>query len=119
MTKYKAVNLSPVIPSTDVAHTTNFFYEVLGFSSFRNYGYYSIVFNDAFSVHISEAKSECTSVSIYLEVDDIELFWNTVKGKIDMANSKPPFDQPYEMREAIVSIPNTKSKIIAGQSVIK
>ena len=48
-------------------------------------------------------------MEFYLEVDDIEVIWNTLQNKVNGLKVREPFDREYGMREIHIQIPQTKT----------
>jgi hypothetical protein len=113
---YKALNLSPMIPSFKVRETVNFFAEVLLFSIVRDEGTDVILAKDNTMVHIQPA-GDIGEMSIYLAVDDIDTLWANIEGKLEGIKVKPPFDQEYGMREVHIIVPETKTLLFIGQVI--
>ena len=96
---YKAKHLSPMIPSFNIPETVRFFTDVLSFSVWRDDKTYAILYKEQTTVHILRAGDEIGEMEFYLEVDDIESLWATMKGQVAGLKVKPPFDRDYGMRE--------------------
>ncbi len=114
---YKALYLSPMIPSYKVRETVRFFEEIFSFSTLRDEGDYVILIKDNLTVHIQRA-GDIGEMSFYLAVDDIDQWWATVEDKLKDLKARPPFDREYGMREAHIIIPDTKTLVFVGQSIL-
>lgn len=110
---YKALHLSPMIPSYNVAETAAFFKNLLGFSTIME-GNYTILQKDQLTIHILPA-GDIGEMEFYLEVDDVEAVWNNIKDKLADTKVKAPFNQPYGIREIHVIVPHTKTLLFIGQ----
>ncbi len=111
---YKAIYLSPMIPSYNVPETRRFFVDLFDFSVLMD-GNYSIVKKDNHLIHILEAGSDIGEMEFYMEVDDIDGLWNSIQYKLADTKVKSPFDREYGMREFHVVIPHTKTLMFVGQ----
>jgi hypothetical protein len=114
---YNALHLSPMIPSFDLEETAHFFEDVLAFSRARHDKTYSILHKNNLTVHIQRAGPDIGEQSFYLEVDDIDSLWESIKYKVTSLRVKEPFDQDYGMREAHIIIPSTKTLLFIGQLI--
>ncbi len=112
---YKALNLSPMIPSYDVRATRLFFETLFGFTDVRDEGGYVIMQKDTCMIHILNAGEEIGEMEFYLSVDDIDELWDSIKDKLPGVKLKPPFDREYGMREFHIIIPHTKTLMFVGQ----
>jgi hypothetical protein len=114
---YKALYLSPMIPSFNVTETTTFFRDVLFFTVTRGDSHYAILQKDNLTIHILKAGSDIGQMEFYLEVSDIDQLWESVKAKLEGVNVRSPFDQPYGMREVHIAIPHTNTLLFIGQEI--
>ncbi|MDB5023822.1 MAG: Glyoxalase-like domain protein [Mucilaginibacter sp.] len=112
---YKALYLSPMIPSYNVNETKRFFVELFGFEVARD-GDYVIIYKDNHLIHILRA-GDIGEMEFYLEVDDIGSLWDAIKDNLAGLKVKPPFDRDYGMREFHVIVPHTKTLMFVGQSL--
>ncbi len=112
---YKALYLSPMIPSNDVRVTIGFFENIFSFTLIRDDDNYAILTKDNLTVHVCRAGKDIGEMSIYLEVDDIDRLWTSVKDKLKGMKVREPFDRGYGMREFHVIVPNTRTLLFAGQ----
>ena len=78
---YKALHLSPMIPSFDIEETVTFFKDVLNFKIARDDGSYAILHKDDLTIHILQAGTDIGEMEFYLEVDDVEGLWRSIKTK--------------------------------------
>jgi hypothetical protein len=113
---YKAIYLSPMIPSYNVAETRDFFVDVFGFKILLD-GDYAIVQKDDHLIHILQAGKDIGELEFYLEVDDIDALWNSVGDRLSNFKVKPPFDRDYGMREFHVPVPHTNTLMFVGQAL--
>ncbi|HET7003302.1 MAG TPA: VOC family protein [Puia sp.] len=112
---YKAKYLSPMIPSFDMEKTVSFFKDLLGFNISMDVKTYVILSKDNLTIHILPAGSDIGEMEFYLEVDNIDLLWNSIKDKLNGIKFKEPFDREYGMREVHIIIPETKTLMFIGQ----
>jgi hypothetical protein len=113
---YKAIYLSPMIPSFNVRDTVRFFVELFGFNVIMD-GDYSIVKKDEHLIHILRAGPDIGEMEFYLEVDDIDALWDSIRNKLTDLTVKPPFDRDYGMREFHIVVPQTKTLMFVGQVI--
>lgn len=116
---YKALYLSPMVPSYNIGATVSFFSDLFGFSIAMNESGYAIVYKDNLSIHILNAGSDIGEMEFYLEVDDIDGLWESIKDKFEEIKVRAPFDREYGMRECHVIIPNTKTLMFVGQAIAR
>lgn len=114
---YKALFLSPMIPSFNMPVTFRFFKEVLAFSTEMETPQYSILSKDGLTVHILPAGQDIGQMEFYLEVDDVDQLWATIKDKVAGLRVQKPFDREYGMREIHLEIPETKTLLFIGQEI--
>lgn len=114
---YKAKYLSPMIPSFNIAKTASFFKDILSFTPVIGTETYSIYQKDNLSIHILPAGQDIGQMEFYLEVDDFDKLWNTIKEKLSGLQVKEPFNQEYGMREIHISVPETKTLLFIGQEL--
>jgi hypothetical protein len=114
---YKAIYMSPMIPSFDLQITGIFFKDILNFEKVFDSGNYTIYEKNNLTVHILPAGENIGQMEFYLEVDDVDTFWDTIKDKILGLKVREPFNQDYGMREVHIEIPKTKTLLFIGQAV--
>jgi predicted enzyme related to lactoylglutathione lyase len=114
---YKAKYLSPMIPSFNIEKTVSFFTDLLDFKIGRDDKTYFILYKDNLTVHIQRAGSDIGEMSFYLNVDDIEKVWSSIKDKLGDMKVREPFDREYGMREIHIIIPETKTLMFIGQEI--
>ncbi len=114
---YKALHLSPMIPSLDMKGTVMFFKDYFDFEIAMDEKTYAIIHKDNLTVHILPAGSHIGEMEFYLEVDNIEQLWKNIKDKLDGFKFKAPFNTDYGMREIHINIPHTKALIFIGQEI--
>lgn len=114
---YKALYLSPMIPSFHVATTTAFFKEILGFEASTESPGYSIMVKDNLTLHFLPAGKDIGQMEFYLEVDSIDKLWEAIKEKVHGLKVKGPFDREYGMREIHLEIPQTNCLLFIGQVI--
>jgi hypothetical protein len=113
---YKALYLSPMIPSSNIPETVRFFVDLFGFSLLMH-GDYSILKKDDHLIHILRAGQEIGEMEFYLEVDQIDDLWLSIRDRLTGMKMKPPFDRDYGMREFHIIIPHTKTLMFVGQVI--
>jgi len=114
---YKALYLSPMIPSYDLTETVLFFKTVLDFKITMEDKNYSILYKDNLTIHILHAGNDIGQMEFYLEVDDLDTLWNSMKGKLNGIKVREPFDREYGMREIHIGIPHTNTLMFIGQEI--
>jgi hypothetical protein len=114
---YKAKSLSPMIPSFNMKEAVAFFKDLLHFNVFMDEETYAILYKDNSSVHVLRAGADIGEMEFYLEVDDIDQVWESIKDKLAGIKFKEPFDREYGMREIHIIIPQTKTLMFIGQAI--
>lgn len=114
---YKALYISPMIPSFNISETSNFFQQVLDFSPVMDTKSYAIYQKDSLTIHILPAGQNIGQMEFYLEVDDIQELWRKIKDKLNGLKVKEPFNQDYGMREIHICVPHTKTLLFIGQKI--
>lgn len=117
MTSYKAMYLSPMIPSYNIRETAQFFEHVLGFSALMDTETYAIYHKDNLTIHLLRAGTDIGQMEFYLEVDHIDELWDAIKDKVQHLKVKGPFDREYGMREIHIGIPQTNTLLFIGQEI--
>lgn len=112
---YRALFLSPMIPSFNMAETARFFREVLGFAAVMDTPGYAIYQKDNLSVHILPAGKDIGQMEFYLEVDNVDGLWASIQGKVQGLKVRAPFDRDYGMRELHIEVPHTNTLLFIGQ----
>ena len=115
---YKALHISPMVPSYNIRETAAFFTGILDFETYMDTDGYAIVYKDNLTIHILNAGTDIGEMEFYLEVDDINTLWDNIKDKLAQIKVRPPFDREYGMREFHVIIPHTKTLLFVGQAII-
>jgi hypothetical protein len=113
---YKALRISPMIPSFNMKETAAFFIDILGFSKYMYEEGYIILYKEEVSVHILNA-GDIGEMEFYLEVDDVDAIWESKKDQLSGINVRAPFDREYGMREMHIIIPQTKTLLFIGQAI--
>ena len=116
---YKALYLSPMVPSFNIKETVSFFTNILDFKIGRDDSTYGIVYKDNLTVHILRAGKDIGQMEFYLEVDDVDALWNSIKDKTEGLKVRGPFDREYGMREIHVGVPFTNTLLFIGQEIKK
>jgi hypothetical protein len=114
---YKALFLSPMIPSFNIEETARFFKEVLSFTPVIDSETYAICQKDNLTVHILRAGNDIGQMEFYLEVDNVDNLWADIKEKLSGLKVREPFNQDYRMREIHIGIPQTNTLLFIGQQL--
>ncbi|HMS66469.1 MAG TPA: hypothetical protein PKD83_14590 [Ignavibacteria bacterium] len=114
---YKALHISPMIPSYDMKETISFFQNILEFKIHMDTETYAILYKDDLTLHILPAGYEIGEMEFYMEVDDIDKVWNSMKEKLVGIKHREPFDREYGMREVHIEIPQTETLMFIGQQI--
>lgn len=114
---YKALFISPMIPSFNLAETGIFFKDTLDFVTVMDSESYAIYQKDNLTIHILRAGENIGQLEFYMEVDNIDAVWNSIKDKIKGLKVKGPFDQDYGMREIHIEVPQTNTLLFIGQAI--
>lgn len=114
---YKAQYLSPMIPSYDLEKTAAFFTNLFLFMLEMNVDNYIILSKDNLTIHLLKAGENIGQMEFYLEVDDINSLWESIKDKLTGIKVREPFDRDYGMREFHIEIPHTKTLMFVGQVI--
>lgn len=116
---YQAKFLSPMIPSYDLNLTVSFFMDLLDFKIARREERYAILYKEHCMVHILPAGTDIGEMEFYLEVDNVDSVWSSIKDRVSGMKHKAPFDREYGMREIHIIIPQTKTLMFIGQVIKK
>jgi len=117
---YNALYLSPMVPSYNIKETVNFFVSLFGFTVYMGgEDGYSIIYKDQQTIHILNAGSDIGEMEFYLEVDDIDGLFDSIKDKLEGIKVRAPFDREYGMREFHIIVPHTKTLLFVGQALKK
>ena len=114
---YKALFISPMIPSFQMKETILFFTDILNFSVELDMETYAICKKDGLTIHILPAGEDIGQMEFYMEVDDVDGVWASIKDKVQGMKFREPFDQDYKMREIHIEIPQTKTLLFIGQEI--
>lgn len=118
--KYKIVQLSPMIPTRDMEVTKNFLIEAFGFDISLKSPEYVVLTRDGFDIHLSSAGDNVGQMSVYLEVDDLELAWKKCSSvSIEGIRVREPFEQAYGMKEFHIDLPMTEVLLFVGQKCVQ
>jgi catechol 2,3-dioxygenase-like lactoylglutathione lyase family enzyme len=116
---YKALHLSPMIPSYNIEGTATFFKDLLGFKQEMDTPTYAILSKDGLTIHLLRAGEDIGQIEFYLEVDDVNVVWNFIKNKLEGIKVKEPFDRDYGMREMHIAVPYTNTLLFVGSEIKK
>lgn len=114
---YKALFLSPMIPSSNIKVSAAFFEDLLNFTAVLNTESYAILQKDHLTIHLLPAGQGIGQMEFYLEVDDINFLWEAIKDKVLGLYFRSPFNTDYGMREIHIGIPCTNTLLFIGQEV--
>lgn len=114
---YTALFLSPMIPSYNLKKTAAFFQHVLDFTPVMHTETYAIYEKNNLSIHLLPAGDDIGQMEFYLEIDDINSFWSSIKDRLSGLKVKEPFNQDYGMREIHIGIPETNTLLFIGQDL--
>ncbi|MBE2228885.1 MAG: hypothetical protein IAE93_16130 [Ignavibacteria bacterium] len=112
---YKVLNLSPMIPSYNIKKTTEFFTGLFSFDVEMEVHSYVVLSKDNLTIHILNAGSNVGQMEFYIEVDNVDALWKSIKGRLEGIKTREPFDREYGMREFHVAIPFTETLLFVGQ----
>lgn len=115
---YKALHISPMIPSYNLGETAAFFTDILSFTPEMLDDTYAVLHKDHQYVHILRA-GDIGEMEFYLTVNDIDRLWESIKDKLTGMKVREPFDREYGMRELHIIIPHTKTLLFIGQVIRK
>jgi predicted enzyme related to lactoylglutathione lyase len=114
---YKALFISPMVPSFDLPLSMNFFQTLLGFQVTMETEGYTVINKDGLTIHFLTAGSDIGQMEFYLEVDQIDALWDDIKAKVGGLRHKAPFDRAYGMREIHIDVPGTNTLLFIGQRI--
>lgn len=114
---YKTLYISPMIPTFAMRDTAAFFIDVLGFVQTFQSDWYTIVEKDNLTIHFLRAGEDIGQMELYMEVDNVDALWQTIKDKLVGITHKPPFNREYMMREIHIAVPHTNTLLFIGQSI--
>ena len=106
-----------IVPVRDVTRTMDFYADVLGFEqrSVSDDNSFAIAVHGTAAIQFvacddDEAlKATANNISIYLWVREVDELFSSLKPKLDQlpeGRVRPPFDQPYGMREFHIKDPD-------------
>ena len=110
-------SVTPHIPSKNMKESITFMVEAFGFESINHSEFYSEVFLGNHTLGLLQAQGEPNQQSIYLRVKDVDVLWSQIKGKLEKARPRAPFNQGYGMREIHVVIPGTNTLLFIGSPI--
>ncbi|MBK7408921.1 MAG: hypothetical protein IPL49_05710 [Saprospirales bacterium] len=114
---YHTLFISPMIPSFRLAETGEFFCKVLGFTTVMDTAEYGIYEKNNLTVHILPAGEDIGQMEFYMEVDNVDELWITIKDNLKGLKVREPFDRDYGMREIHIEIPQTNTLLFIGQAI--
>lgn len=114
---YKALYLSPMVPSNDIEATLKFFIGLFNFEIARNETNYAIIYKDNLTIHILNAGMDIGEMEFYFEVDNVDSLWNSIQDNLEGIKVRAPFNREYGTREFHIVIPHTKTLMFVGQAL--
>ncbi|MBY0435910.1 MAG: hypothetical protein K2U26_17600 [Cyclobacteriaceae bacterium] len=114
---YQALYLSPMVPSYNLEGTASFFKDVLGFQLDMDTPTYVVLSKNGLTVHLLRAGEDIGQMEFYLEVDNVDGLWESIKDKLTGLKVRAPFDREYGMREVHLEVPHTKTLLFIGQAI--
>jgi hypothetical protein len=108
-----------MIPSFNLKETVSFFKEILDFTPVLDTETYAVFQKNNLTVHLLRAGEDIGQMEFYLEVDDVDNLWSSIKDKVAGLKVREPFDREYGMREIHIEIPHTKTLLFIGQDKTK
>lgn len=114
---YKALFISPMLPSFNLTETARFFREVLNFAVVMDTPEYAIYQKDNLTIHLLPAGKDIGQMEFYMEVDDVDGLWASIEDKVKGLKVREPFDRDYGMREIHIQVPQTNTLLFIGQEI--
>jgi hypothetical protein len=114
---YRALFVSPMIPSFHIEETAAFFINILGFSPVMESEGYAIYQKDNLTIHLLPAGVDIGQMEFYMEVDAIDAFWASIEDRLQGLAVRPPFNREYGMREIHIQVPQTNTLLFIGQVI--
>lgn len=108
-----------MVPSFNIEGTRDFFIDILQFNSVVDLENYVIISKNNLTIHLLRAGKDIGQMEFYLEVDDINTLWESIKNKLVGIKVREPFDREYGMREIHIGIPHTNTLLFIGQDINK
>lgn len=106
-----------MIPSYDIKKTASFFTELFSFKLEMSEPSYIILSKDKLTIHLLNAGEDIGQMEFYLEVDNINSLWESIKDKLNGIKVREPFNRDYGMREFHIEVPHTKTLMFVGQAL--
>jgi hypothetical protein len=88
---YKAKYINPMIPLNNLKETGLFFMDVLSFSPLMDTNQYAVYVKDNLAIHLLPAGENICQMEFYLEVDNVDDLWTSIKDKVGRIKSKRAF----------------------------
>lgn len=104
-----------MVASFNIKETIRFFKEILEFSVIMDTAQYAICEKDNLTVHFLPAGENTGQMEFYLEIDNVDKLWKSIKDRISGLKVRKPFDRDYGMREIHIEIPQTNTLLFIGQ----
>ena len=108
-----------MITSTNLSETIFFLKDILDFTTVMDNEVYAVCQKDDLTIHILRAGKDIGEIELYLEVDNVDTLWSTIKDKLRGLKFKEPFNQGYGMREIHICIPHTNALLFIGQKILQ
>jgi len=106
---------APVLHVHDVLAATNYYKEILGFTSDFGNEDYAVVWRDNSAIHFVKSDQSPSGVHLFQWVRDVDACYREVRGRGAEITVEPE-DRPYGVRDFSVCDPNGIS-IIFGQDI--
>lgn len=119
------IRITPFMQVRDIKSAVAFFCDILGFSRYDfPFGDYAYVYRSNIAVRILQSKEAVIhqgGYSIYIDLGDIDAFYQSLKPKLDTlpdGHVHGPIDQFYGQRELLIKAPDG-STIVFGQEIFR
>ncbi len=114
---YKALSVSPMIPSFNIEVTADFFRNILGFTPVMESEGYAIYQKDNLTIHVLPAGADIGQMEFYMVVDAIDALWASIEDRLQGLAVQAPFNREYGMREIHIQVPQTNTLLFIGQVI--
>jgi hypothetical protein len=114
---YKALQVSPMVPTQDLTVTRDFLVNVFGVVIQFESSEYCILRKDQELIHLCPAAGTPNPNSFYLEVKGIENLWESIRHKMEGLNFRKLFTQPYGMKEFHIVLPAAETLMFVGEAI--
>jgi cystathionine beta-lyase family protein involved in aluminum resistance len=114
---YKALFISPMVPSKDIKATADFFSYTLDFELALDTPEHIIMSRDNLTIHIVPVQDEKALYEFYIEVNNLDDFWVSVKDKMEGIEADGIFHRNTGMKELHIKVPHTNALLHVGQAI--